>query len=195
MPRGTVVSPGLAADRGTFAASLLLALGGADCLLRVEDVARKLRISRATVYKLVAQGKLAHVRIGNSIRFLPTKGLHRTKTEGLDSCMALRKVRRAAPSWDALYEVASAQEGLFTTVQAADAGYSPQLLQKHLHAGRLHRVRRGVYRLVHFPPGDHEVSRRGLAVVGPGGHLLTRDGALPARALRRAALTRSHHPP
>jgi predicted transcriptional regulator of viral defense system len=63
---------------------------------------------------------------------------------------------RATPSWDALFEVASSQEGLFSTVQAAHAGYSPQLLQKHLHAGRVQRVRRGVYRLVHFPPGDHE---------------------------------------
>jgi predicted transcriptional regulator of viral defense system len=70
--------------------------------------------------------------------------------------MARTTARRAAPSWDALFEVASGQEGLFTTVQAADAGYSPQLLQKHLHAGRVQRVRRGVYRLVHFPPGDHE---------------------------------------
>lgn len=70
--------------------------------------------------------------------------------------MVRRTARRATPSWDALFEVASGQEGLFTTVQAADAGYSPQLLQKHLHAGRLQRVRRGVYRLVHFPPGDHE---------------------------------------
>jgi len=71
-------------------------------------------------------------------------------------CMARRTARRAAPSWDALYDVASGQEGLFTTIQAADAGYSPQLLQKHLQAGRIQRVRRGVYRLVHFPPGDHE---------------------------------------
>jgi predicted transcriptional regulator of viral defense system len=70
--------------------------------------------------------------------------------------MAPKTARRAAPSWDALFEVASGQEGLFTTVQAADAGYSPQLLQKHLHAGRIQRVRRGVYRLIHFPPGDHE---------------------------------------
>ncbi len=63
---------------------------------------------------------------------------------------------RAVPSWDALFEVASGQDGLFTTAQAAEAGYSPQLLQKHLHAGRIARVRRGVYRLVHFPPGEHE---------------------------------------
>jgi len=71
-------------------------------------------------------------------------------------CMSRKASRRATPSWDALFDVASGQEGLFTTVQAADAGYSPQLLQKHLHAGRIQRVRRGVYRLVHFPPGDHE---------------------------------------
>lgn len=70
--------------------------------------------------------------------------------------MARTTARRATPSWDALFEVASGQEGLFTTAQAAQAGYSPQLLQKHLHAGRIGRVRRGVYRLVHFPPGDHE---------------------------------------
>jgi excisionase family DNA binding protein len=52
---------------------LLLALGGADCLLTVADVARRLRISKATVYRLVAEGKLPHVRVGNSIRFLPPR--------------------------------------------------------------------------------------------------------------------------
>jgi predicted transcriptional regulator of viral defense system len=35
-------------------------------------------------------------------------------------------------------------------------GFSSQLLLKHIHAGRVMRVRRGVYRLVHFPAGDHE---------------------------------------
>ena len=60
------------------------------------------------------------------------------------------------PSWDQLYETAGAQEGYFTTKQAADAGYSPQLLAKHLRARRIARVQRGIYRLVHFPAGDHE---------------------------------------
>ncbi len=60
------------------------------------------------------------------------------------------------PSWDALYEISSTQEGNFTTAQAADAGYSPQLLAKHLRAGRIQRVRRGIYRLTHFPAGEHE---------------------------------------
>lgn len=60
------------------------------------------------------------------------------------------------PSWDRLYEVAVAQDGHFTTRQAAEAGYSPQLLAKHLKGGRIHRVRRGIYRIVHYPAGEHE---------------------------------------
>ena len=35
---------------------------------------------------------------------------------------------RKAPDWNALFEVAQAQAGHFTTRQAAAAGYSPQLL-------------------------------------------------------------------
>ncbi len=62
----------------------------------------------------------------------------------------------AGPSWDRLYEIAVAQEGYFTTAQAAGAGYYPQLLAKHLRSSRIVRVRRGVYRLVHFPAGEHE---------------------------------------
>jgi predicted transcriptional regulator of viral defense system len=60
------------------------------------------------------------------------------------------------PDWDHLFEMAVAQQGLFTTEQAADAGYSPQLLIHHIHAGRVVRVQRGIYRLVHFPAGEHE---------------------------------------
>jgi predicted transcriptional regulator of viral defense system len=54
----------------------------------------------------------------------------------------------AKPDWDRLFEVAAAQEGYFTTQQAAEAGYSSQLLLKHIRAGRVARVRRGIYRLV-----------------------------------------------
>lgn len=63
---------------------------------------------------------------------------------------------RREPRWNRLYETATAQEGHFTTAQAADAGYSPQLLAKYLKNNRVVRLRRGIYRLVHFPPGDHE---------------------------------------
>ena len=61
-----------------------------------------------------------------------------------------------SPDWDALFGVAQAQGGYFTTRQAAAAGYSPQLLRTYLGNGRVVRVRRGVYRLVHFPASDHE---------------------------------------
>src|SRR5690349_16449602 len=60
------------------------------------------------------------------------------------------------PDWDRLFETAAAQQGMFTTQQAAEAGYSPQLLTHYQHSGRAVRVRRGVYRLVHFPAGEHE---------------------------------------
>lgn len=65
-------------------------------------------------------------------------------------------IARSSPSWNRLYDVASAQDGYFTTQQAADAGYSRQLLRKHIQAGRIDRTRRGIYRLVHFPAGEHE---------------------------------------
>ena len=61
----------------------------------------------------------------------------------------------AVPDWDALFEVAQAQAGYFTTQQAAAAGYSPQLLA-YLGSKKVARIRRGIYRLVHFPASDHE---------------------------------------
>jgi predicted transcriptional regulator of viral defense system len=60
------------------------------------------------------------------------------------------------PDWDLLFEVAAGQEGLFTTQQAAGAGFSPQLLVYHVRTGRITRVWRGVYRLARFPAGGHE---------------------------------------
>ena len=38
-------------------------------LLCVDDVASVLGVSAATVYKLCKAGQLAHVRVGNAIRF------------------------------------------------------------------------------------------------------------------------------
>ncbi len=52
--------------------------------------------------------------------------------------------------------MAAAQEGFFTTQQAAEAGYSPQLLVHHVQAGKVARVRRGTYRLTHFPASERE---------------------------------------
>ena len=66
------------------------------------------------------------------------------------------KKGRSGPDWERLYQTAAAQEGYFSMGQASEAGYSPQLLAKHLSNGRMARVRRGVYRLTHFPAGEHE---------------------------------------
>jgi predicted transcriptional regulator of viral defense system len=60
------------------------------------------------------------------------------------------------PDWDRLFETAAGQSGYVTTKQAAEAGYSTHLLRKHIHAGRVTRPQRGIYRLVHFPVGEHE---------------------------------------
>ncbi len=63
--------------------------------------------------------------------------------------------RRGIPDWDALFNIAQGQAGYFITRQAASAGYSPQLLA-YLGSKKVERVRRGIYRLVHFPASDHE---------------------------------------
>lgn len=68
-----------------FAASLLLGSGSPgpvaawlehqDELLTVHEVAGRLRVCRATVYKLVERGELACVRVANAIR-IPSAALH-----------------------------------------------------------------------------------------------------------------------
>jgi len=63
---------------------------------------------------------------------------------------------RPHPDWQSLFEVALGQDGYFTTAQAALSGYSRPLLHKHLEGGRIVRVRRGIYRVVHFPTSDRE---------------------------------------
>ncbi len=65
-------------------------------------------------------------------------------------------MRQSRPSWDRLYENAAAQAGYFTTQQAAEAGYAPPLVHRYLASGKITRIRRGVYRMVHFPAGEDE---------------------------------------
>jgi predicted transcriptional regulator of viral defense system len=61
-----------------------------------------------------------------------------------------------SPDRPSLYELTASQEGYFTTRQAGDIGYSRPLLDHHVKSGRFKRARRGVYRLVEFPSGEHE---------------------------------------
>src|SRR5690349_15577310 len=60
------------------------------------------------------------------------------------------------PDWNSLYEVAAPQAGYFQLAQARAAGYSPPLLEYYVREGRVERVGRGIFRLAHFPPSDHE---------------------------------------
>jgi predicted transcriptional regulator of viral defense system len=68
----------------------------------------------------------------------------------------MEEVPATRPDRNRLFKTAAAQEGLFTTKQAAEAGYSPQLLVHYVNTSKALRVRRGIYRLVHFPAGEHE---------------------------------------
>jgi excisionase family DNA binding protein len=45
--------------------------GGAGALLTVRDVAAQLGVCTATVYQLVGEGQLPHVRVLNAIRVAP----------------------------------------------------------------------------------------------------------------------------
>src|SRR5690349_1766744 len=70
-------------------------------------------------------------------------------------CMSTELVR-SGPDWEALLDLAVGQAGYFTSAQAADLGYSPELLIHHLKRGRLQRARRSIYRVRHLPPSDDE---------------------------------------
>jgi len=74
--------PGVAPVRQIFAAPLLQGSrplsvvdggreGGAAALLTVRDVAAQLGVCTATVYQLVGEGLLPHVRVLNAIRVSP----------------------------------------------------------------------------------------------------------------------------
>ena len=62
---------------------------------------------------------------------------------------------KSAPDWNRLFETAAAQDGYFSTRQAAESGYSTHLLIHHIRSGKVERTRRGIYRLVHFPTGEY----------------------------------------
>lgn len=65
-----------------------------------------------------------------------------------------------SPDHEALFVVASAQAGCFTTSQAAAQGFSSALLSHHVRSGRFVRVARGLYRFRDYPaqPGDEIVA-------------------------------------
>jgi len=60
------------------------------------------------------------------------------------------------PERQGLLDLAVSQAGYFTTAQAAEVGYSPELLIHHRKRGWIERTRRGIYRVRHLPAQDDE---------------------------------------
>ncbi len=67
-----------------------------------------------------------------------------------------QNAHRSSADAEALFVIAEAQRGYFTTAQAAEAGYSRNLVAHHAKAGNFSRVRQGVYRLSRFPSSPRE---------------------------------------
>jgi predicted transcriptional regulator of viral defense system len=67
-----------------------------------------------------------------------------------------RSLTGRVPDWNRLYSCAAGQAGYLTKHEAAEAGFSPRLVQFYVNTGKLERVGRGLLRLVHFPVSEFE---------------------------------------
>jgi predicted transcriptional regulator of viral defense system len=88
-----------------------------------------------------------------------------------------------APDAIALNRVSYGQDGYFTSQQARDAGFSPQLLAHHVRSGRYEHVRRGLYRLRDYPGSSHEEVRAAWLAVGAGRAVVSHESALELHGL------------
>jgi len=98
---------------------------------------------------------------------------------------------RKRPDWSELQRIAFLQSGYFRTTQAAAAGFSNQLLRKHLLAGRFTRHLRGVYRFVDVPPGEHDDLVE-LWLWSSGAGVFSHETALALHGLSDALPSRVH---
>lgn len=80
-------------------------------------------------------------------------------------------------SSDRLYGIAEPQAGYFTTAQAEAAGVDRPRLSRYTASGRLQRVRRGLYRLTHFPHSRFEDLFIAWLETGPNS-VISHDSAL-----------------
>lgn len=92
---------------------------------------------------------------------------------------------------DKLYQIAETQAGYFTTAQAETAGIDRSRLSRFVAAGRLLRVRHGVYRLVHFPHSRHEDLFIAWLQIGPDS-IISHDSALALYELSDAMPAKIH---
>ena len=78
----------------------------------------------------------------------------------------LQQRDRIGPDENKLFELASSQQGYFTSGQAAASGYSRSLLSHYSKEGRFVRMRQGVYRLRQYPTSPYEELMAAWLAVG-----------------------------
>ena len=88
-----------------------------------------------------------------------------------------------APDAIALNQVSYGQDGYFTTRQAGEAGFSPQLLAHHVRFGKYEHIRRGLYRLRGYPGSPHEEVRVKWLTVGVERAVVSHESALDLHEL------------
>jgi predicted transcriptional regulator of viral defense system len=80
---------------------------------------------------------------------------------------------------DAIYANAEAQAGYFTAPQALSAGMDRSTLRHHARpGGRYLHIRRGLYRLRHFPSSPHEHVMVGWLPLRNSGAVVSHESAL-----------------
>jgi len=80
---------------------------------------------------------------------------------------------------DQLYQVAEQQAGYFTAGQAESTGMGRGTLRHHARpGGRFERVRRGIYRLRHFPSSPHEHVMAAWLPLRAAGAVVSHESAL-----------------
>src|SRR4051794_35644877 len=85
---------------------------------------------------------------------------------------------------DGLYRQAEAQAGYFTAPQAVEAGMDRSTLRFHARpGGRYERVRRGLYRLRHFPTSSHEHVMAAWLPLRDNGAVVSHESALELHGL------------
>lgn len=87
------------------------------------------------------------------------------------------------PDAVALNQVSYGQDGYFTSRQAREAGFSPQLLAHHVRSGRYEHIRRGLYRLRGYPGSSHEEVRAKWLAIGAERAVVSHESALDLHEL------------
>lgn len=84
----------------------------------------------------------------------------------------------ARPNRQALFDLASEQDGYFTAEQAAAFGYAPDMLTYHTGTGAFRRVYRGVYRFRDYPSSPREDVFAAWLAVGKDAAVVSHESAL-----------------